>query len=82
MKNLVIPTRLTQGASKEQLLLEDELNKLIIKENRKNFIAYLFLISIVGLPIGIILLLVGRKNRKRMKELQNKINEIAINNAK
>lgn len=83
MKNLTFPTKLTQGATKEQLLLEKEMNNIIVKSNKQTFIALAFMFTIIGFPIGVIILLASKpfKTQKRLRELQAKIDDIIIANA-
>ena len=75
------PIKLTQGASKEQQLLERELKELIKKHNMQESFILAFGLSIIGLPIAIIIHICTRKTRSRLKELEMKIDEISVRNA-
>lgn len=81
MKNLTIPTKLTQGASKEQLLIEQEMNELIKKSNRKALLILVLLFSIVGIPFTLFFIPSAVKIHKRLKQLQRELNDLIINEA-
>ncbi|WP_250673800.1 hypothetical protein LZ906_006810 [Paraclostridium ghonii] len=81
MKNLVIPTKLTQGASKEQLLIEQEMNDLIIQSNRLKFLIVILLFSIIGIPLMLYFIPKAVKTGNRLRQLQNELNDLIISEA-
>ena len=85
MKNKVIPTRITPGASYEQVKIEQEMNELIVKSNRWSFLLMFLVISILGIPIAIILYLVkGKKIRgynKRLNILGKELDDLILKEA-
>lgn len=74
-------TQFTPGACKEQLLLEKELFALEKKLNIYNILAILFLITIVGLPISLLIVLLGWPTHKKVKKIKQQIEQIQIENA-
>lgn len=81
MKNLTIPTKLTQGASKEQLLIEKEMNQLITKNNRTAIIILILTFSIIGFPIALCFIPKAFKTHKRLRYLQGKLDKLIIKEA-
>lgn len=81
MKNLAIPTKLTQGASKEQLLIEKEMNELITKSNRTALIILILTFTIVGFPIALCFIPKAFKMHKKLKQLQGELDDLIIKEA-
>ncbi|WP_250674397.1 hypothetical protein LZ906_017565 (plasmid) [Paraclostridium ghonii] len=81
MKNLVIPSKLTQGASKEQLLIEQEMNELIIQSNRLKFLIVLLLFTIIGIPLMLYFVPKAVKCGNRLRQLQGELNDLMISEA-
>lgn len=85
MKNKVFPTRITPGASYEQVKIEQEMNEIIIKSNRLSFIFIVLVFSMIGIPIAIILYMIKGKElrgyNKRIKELGKELDELILREA-
>jgi phage regulator Rha-like protein len=76
-----MPTKLTQGASKEQLLIEKEMNELIVKRNKKNYLMIVLFFSVLGIPFMLFLIKPIREMEKRLRELQNELTDLMIKEA-
>lgn len=81
MKNLILPTKLTQGASKEQLLIEKEMNELIVKCKIRAIIILMLTLTIIGIPIALLFAPKTYKLHKKLKRLQSELDDIIINEA-
>lgn len=81
MKNLAIPTKLTQGASKEQLLIEKEMNELIVKCKTRAIIIFILTFTIIGIPIALCFIPKAFKMNKRLKQLQGELDDLIIKEA-
>lgn len=77
-------TYLTEGASQEQMLLEKEYHDLLKKSNTMAIISLIFMFTIIGFPIGLLILIFSRpfKTQKRLKILEKQIIEVQIKNAR
>ena len=64
-------TYLTQGAPKEQLELEKRIHDLELKLGYASITGFVFLLSIIGAPIGIIILIFCLIPSIKLTRLQN-----------
>ena len=74
-------TYLTQGAPKEQLKLEKRIHDLEIKLYYANLIGVVFMLTIIGAPIGIIILIFCLIPSIKLTRLQNELHQFIIDNA-
>ncbi|WP_170074640.1 hypothetical protein [Paraclostridium dentum] len=81
MKNLAIPTKLTQGASKEQLLIEKEMNELLVKGKTRAVTMFILTFTIIGIPVVLLLAPKTYKIYKRLKQLQGELDDLIIKEA-
>ena len=85
VKNVTIPTRVLNGASKEQIEIEYQMNKLIAKTNKWALMLAMLTFSVIGIPIALMILLIkGKgitKDYKRIKELNEELRKAMIKNA-
>lgn len=74
-------TYLTQGAPKEQLELEKRIHDLEVKLNYATLVGVVFMLTIIGAPIGLLILLICLIPYVKLIRLQNELHQFIIDNA-